>query len=67
MAFCDKAIAWRDDKRAREATKFLGGPAVRGMVLSFNVSHSFEHYGNLVTYMRITKIVPPSSEGSGMN
>jgi hypothetical protein len=23
--------------------------------------HTTEHYGNLVTYMRINKIVPPSS------
>jgi hypothetical protein len=25
-------------------------------------AHDFEHYGNLVTYMRIKGIVPPSSE-----
>ena len=37
------------------------------MVLAFNTAHDYEHYGNLVTYMRINKIVPPSSEGSGMN
>ena len=67
MAFCDKAIAGMDDKKAMEATKFLGGPSVRAAVMSFNVSHNFEHYGNLVTYMRINKIVPPSSEGSGMD
>jgi len=24
--------------------------------------HNWEHYGNLVTYMRIKNIVPPSSE-----
>jgi hypothetical protein len=28
-----------------------------------NTAHDFEHYGNLVTYMRIKGIVPPSSEG----
>jgi uncharacterized damage-inducible protein DinB len=67
MAFCDKAIAAMDDKKAMEQTKFMSGPSVRGMVMSFNVSHNFEHYGNLVTYMRINKIVPPSSEGTGMD
>lgn len=67
MAYCDKIIAGMDDKKAMESTKFLGGPMTRGMVVSFNVSHNFEHYGNLVTYMRINKIVPPSSEGSGMD
>ncbi len=25
-------------------------------------SHTWEHYGNLVTYMRLKNIVPPSSE-----
>jgi hypothetical protein len=32
------------------------------MVLAFNTSHLNEHYGNLVTYMRLNKIVPPSSQ-----
>ena len=35
----------------------------RAMILAFNTAHNFEHYGNLVTYMRINKIVPPSSAG----
>ncbi len=30
--------------------------------LMLNVFHNNEHYGNLVTYMRIKSIVPPSSE-----
>jgi uncharacterized damage-inducible protein DinB len=64
MAFCDKVIAGMDDKRALETTKFfVGGTSPRGMVLAFNTAHSFEHYGNLVTYMRLNKIVPPSSAG----
>jgi uncharacterized damage-inducible protein DinB len=68
MAFCDKAIAALDDKRAMEVLpKFFTGPTTRGMVIAFNTAHNFEHYGNLVTYMRINKIVPPSSEGSGMD
>ena len=32
---------------------------------AFNTSHNFEHYGNLVTYMRLNKIVPPSSAPGG--
>ena len=66
LAFCDKVIAGMDDKRAMEATKFfVGGTSPRGMILAFNNSHNFEHYGNLVTYMRLNKIVPPSSAGGG--
>jgi uncharacterized damage-inducible protein DinB len=66
MAFCDKAIAGMDDKRAMETTKFfVGGMSPRGMIFAFNTAHNFEHYGNLVTYMRLNKIVPPSSAGGG--
>ncbi len=31
--------------------------------LSFDAAHNYEHYGNLVTYMRLNKMVPPSSGG----
>jgi len=31
-------------------------------LLVANYGHVCEHYGNLVTYMRIKSIVPPSSE-----
>ncbi len=34
----------------------------RNCTLAFNDSHLNEHYGNLVTYMRLKGIVPPSSE-----
>ena len=35
---------------------------VRATRLILNFAHNNEHYGNLVTYMRIKGIVPPSSE-----
>ena len=34
----------------------------RAAVLAGTTSHSNEHYGNLVTYMRINGLVPPSTE-----
>ena len=33
-------------------------------VLSFNNAHNMEHYGNMVTYLRIKGLVPPSSKKS---
>ena len=64
MAVCDKVIAGMDDKQAMETTKFfIGGMSTRGMIIAFNTAHNFEHYGNLVTYMRLNKIVPPSTAG----
>ena len=67
FAYCDKIAAGMDDKKAMEATKFFGQQQVRAMVLGFNNAHNYEHYGNLVTYMRINKIVPPSSEKGGVD
>jgi uncharacterized damage-inducible protein DinB len=64
-AFCDKVMAGMDDKKGAENVKFfIGGTSPRALILSFNTAHSYEHYGNLVTYMRLNKIVPPSSEPS---
>jgi hypothetical protein len=37
------------------------GPTTAYGVLAFNAAHNYEHYGNLVTYMRLNGIVPPSS------
>ena len=34
----------------------------RMSLLILNLTHNNEHYGNLVTYMRIKSIVPPSSQ-----
>jgi uncharacterized damage-inducible protein DinB len=62
-AYCDKVIAGMDDKKGMEVIKFFTGPTPRLHVLTFNIAHSYEHYGNLVTYMRLKGIVPPSSEG----
>ena len=64
LAFCDNIIAGMTDAKAMETVKFFaGGMSPRAMVIAFNTAHSNEHYGNLVTYMRLNKIVPPSSGG----
>ena len=62
FAFCEQAIASMDDKKGAELTKSNLGMQPRLMVFAFNNSHVNEHYGNLVTYMRLKGIVPPSSE-----
>ncbi|MEZ5355487.1 MAG: DinB family protein [Bryobacteraceae bacterium] len=62
FAFCDKAYSIADSE-ASGVVKFFGGERTKLNVLSFNTSHNFEHYGNLVTYMRMKGLVPPSSEG----
>lgn len=67
FAACDAAFAGMTDAKAAEMVKFFGGERTRLSVLSFNTAHDFEHYGNLVTYMRLKNIVPPSSERRGSN
>jgi uncharacterized damage-inducible protein DinB len=62
IAFCDKAYALTDEE-AMKKIKFFGGDRTKAGVLFFNNMHDYEHYGNLVTYMRANGIVPPSSEG----
>ena len=63
FAYCDKAYEQMTDAEAVKVIKFFGREMSKATVLGFNSFHTMEHYGNLVTYMRIKGIVPPSSEG----
>jgi uncharacterized damage-inducible protein DinB len=62
FAYCDKAYDGMTDASAAQMVKFFGSDMPKLSVLSFNCMHASEHYGNLVTYMRLKNIVPPSSE-----
>jgi uncharacterized damage-inducible protein DinB len=42
--------------------KFFGRDQAKATVLSFNTMHNMEHYGNMVTYLRLKGLVPPTSE-----
>ncbi len=59
---CDAAYAI-DDAKAMEEVSFAGQTGTNLWILTFNVTHNWEHYGNLVTYMRANGLVPPSSQG----
>jgi uncharacterized damage-inducible protein DinB len=61
FAYCDKAYGMTD-ATAAQAVKFFGNDTNRLGVLAFSNMHDYEHYGNMVTYMRLKNIVPPSSE-----
>ena len=62
FAYCDKAFDSMTDASASQAITLFGNDAPRISALSVNNMHNMEHYGNLVTYMRLKNIVPPSSE-----
>ncbi len=62
FAYCNKAYDGMTDAAGVQSVKFFGNDAPKLSVLSVNLAHSAEHYGNIVTYLRIKNIVPPSSE-----
>jgi len=62
FAYCDSVYAGLSDATSGSMVPFLGGNKTKLSILSFNTAHTFEHYGNIVTYLRISGIVPPSSE-----
>lgn len=63
--YCGRAYSMTDSDAAG-AAKLFGQERSKMYALVQNASHVAEHYGNLVTYLRIKGIVPPSSQRSGM-
>jgi uncharacterized damage-inducible protein DinB len=65
LAYCDKVYEATTDANFSQAVAVGGtGPGtttVRGAVLAFNTAHNYEHYGNIVVYMRLKGRVPPST------
>ena len=62
FAYCDKVYANMTDADAAVLATFFGRKITKLGAMDFNTAHNMEHYGNLVTYMRLKNIVPPSSE-----
>jgi len=62
VAHCNKAYDGMTDAHGAELVKFMGRDIPKLTVLSLNTAHTDEHYGNMVTYLRMKGIVPPSSE-----
>jgi len=70
FAYCDKVYNAMTDAAGTATVAFDAGvEGLRSRVelpkltaLSFLAMANYEHYGNLVTYLRLKNIVPPSSE-----
>jgi uncharacterized damage-inducible protein DinB len=62
FAYCDGAYDALTDSKGAMMMKFGKNERSMSGILNFNVAHDFEHYGNLITYLRIKGLVPPSSE-----
>ena len=64
FSYCDAVIAKTTDADLMAPRTIFGMKMNVAGVLTLNTSHDGEHYGNLVTYMRLNKMVPPSSQGN---
>jgi uncharacterized damage-inducible protein DinB len=62
VAFCSKSFDGMTDAKGSETIKMFGFNLAKLTVFSLNTAHTDEHYGNMVTYMRLKGIVPPTSE-----
>jgi uncharacterized damage-inducible protein DinB len=62
FGYCDKVFNSLTDAKAPAIGNFFGRPMSKLSIMTTNTSHDNEHYGNLVTYLRLNKMVPPSSQ-----
>lgn len=63
VALCEKAFQAVNQTNMMELNG--RGPRTKIGALIYNTSHINEHYGNLVTYLRLKGMVPPSSAPRG--
>jgi len=63
FAYCDSVYDKMTDAEAAKTVNTGGSTSMKLRLLWMNVVHDESHYGNLVTYLRIKGIVPPSTEG----
>jgi uncharacterized damage-inducible protein DinB len=62
VAYCNKAFDSMTDAKGSEMTQLFSFHLAKLTLLSLNTAHTDEHYGNMVTYLRMKGIVPPTSE-----
>jgi uncharacterized damage-inducible protein DinB len=62
VAYCNKAFDSLNDTQGSQLVKFRDFQLAKLTLMSLNTAHTDEHYGNMVTYLRIKGIVPPTSE-----
>lgn len=58
---CDRAYQ-QGDEAVTGTMQLFGQERTKLYALSLNAVHDWEHYGNIVTYLRIKGMVPPSSQ-----
>jgi len=61
FAYCDAVYDTMTDSTSLEPSSGMQGRS-RFSYLNWNLWHTWEHYGNIVVYLRMNGLVPPSSE-----
>jgi hypothetical protein len=62
VAYCNNAFDGMTDAKGSQMVKFMNFDLAKLTLFSINTAHTDEHYGNMVTYLRLKGIVPPTSE-----
>jgi uncharacterized damage-inducible protein DinB len=63
FTYCDAVYDGMTDVKAAEVVNTGGAKSTRLRLLWMNIVHDESHYGNIVTYLRMKGLVPPSTEG----
>jgi len=64
LEYCAQALKSISHERSMEEVQLFGLKGTVNWVMAFNLAHNSEHYGNMVTYLRMKGMVPPSSQGN---
>ncbi len=62
QAFCGTTVAWAAAHH-HDPAELFGSRGDITWVVGQHAAHTAEHYGNIVTYLRLRGMVPPSSQG----
>ena len=62
VGFCRESWSKLAPGALSDAVSLLGQKRTKLGAMDLATAHAFEHYGNMVTYLRLKGIVPPSSE-----
>lgn len=65
FAFGHRAIDTLTPQNALEAVKPVDGISTRSGIMAFAIIHMNDHFGQMVEYLRMNGIVPPSSRPTG--
>jgi hypothetical protein len=62
FAFAHKAVATLTTQNILDTIPPVDGITMRGTLAGFGVAHGFDHYGQMVEYLRMNGLVPPGSK-----